>query len=384
MNIGLNGRYLGKHKTGVGRYLVSLLQEWKRNPRGHTFYIYVSNEELTPEDEALFNLGSPLVLRRVRRPIGTNSFHLWYNWTFPRAMVRDSIDWFFSPDYFSPLLIPKKIRRSQALHDISFVTRPKTFSMLFRIYCFIWSVIPSHSANLIFAVSEYTKNEISRFLRIPDNKIIVAAGAADPIFCPSEKRIIPQVEGLKGPFFLFVGKILNRRHLPELLEAFFRVIKERSDTSTQLVVRGANETVPYQDIQGQIKKINEAFGRPAIICPDYTHDSTLIELYQNTLGFCYLSTYEGFGLPVLEALACGSPVVTVQATSIPEVAGTAALYVNPKDPTDIGAALRQLLSNESLRTSLRENGLLRAQAFSWEISAKVILDSIQKAYDHKS
>lgn len=381
MNIGLNGRYLGKNKTGVGRYLFSLLQEWKRNPQGHKFYVYVSNEELTPEDQQLFSPDSPLILRRVGRPLRTQSFHLWYNWTFPRAMVRDSIDWFFSPDYFSPLLISRKIRRSQALHDISFVTRPKTFSFLFRFYCFIWSVIPSHSANLIFAVSEYTKNEIFRFLHIPEKKIIVAAGASDPIFRPGEQKITPKIPGLSGPFFLFVGKILNRRHLPELLEGFFRVMKDRSDTTTQLLVRGANETVPFQDIQGQIKRINDTCCRPAVLCLDYIHDSTLIELYQNTLGFCYLSTYEGFGLPVLEALACGSPVITVQATSIPEVAGDAALYVNPKDPRDIAAALQQLLSNESLRASLRENGLLRAHAFSWKITAKVILDSIEKTYD---
>lgn len=380
MHIGLNGRYLGTNKTGVGRYLLSLLQEWRRNPQGHTFTVYVSDEVLTPEDQDLFRGQSPIRLRRIPRPLHTRSYHAWYNWTLPRAMLQDHVDWFFSPDYFSPLYLPPKIRRSQVLHDVSFLAHPNWFSLPFQVYCQIWSKRPATTADLLFAVSEYSKFEIQKYISVPEKKIIVAHGAAEPKFQPASIPSKIELYGLHGPFFLYVGKILNRRHVPQLLEAFMRVAQEHAEVPVQLLIRGANETHPYINIEERIRSINSTLGREAIVYPKYISDSNLIGLYQSALGFCYLSTYEGFGLPILESLSCGTPVITVNATSIPEVAGDAGLYVDPTSVDQIAEQLRLLLTNESFRHERKVMSLKQSKNFSWGNTAIKILDELAASY----
>lgn len=379
MKIGINGRHLGPNKTGVSRYLLSLLQEWQRAPRGHQFFVYTSTEKLEPEDEALFVSGSPIIHRRIPRPIGTNSFHLWYNWSMPRTMIRDGINWFFSPDYFCPPFFPRSIRRSMTLHDISFFTHPAWFPLVYRLSCELYSRRPAKHADLIFTISDFSKKEIINEYGIPSQHILITPLAAENKFSPGLYTPSP-ISEISGPFFLFVGKILNRRHIKEMLLAFKSYLRQQSDISTQFIIRGRDETHPAQDIKQLVSEINSEMDRAAVIMLDYCDDRQLIQLYRNTQAFFYLSTYEGFGLPVLEALACGTPTVTVKETSIPEVAGEAAVYVDPTNIGELRRVMSRLLTDTPWTSDLRCRSVAQARKFSWENTANATLRAIEKAY----
>lgn len=380
MKIGINGRHLGPNKTGVGRYLINLLQEWKRSPRGHQFYVYTSTEQLEPEDRALFTAGSPIVHRQVSRPFGTSSFHLWYNWSLPRAMMKDGIDWFFSPDYFCPPHLSKSICRSLTIHDVSYLAHPEWFSLLYRFYGELFSKIPARTANIVFAVSKFSKSEILRFTKVEPERVIVTHEAVDSRFHPNGGDDTPQLKDLSFPYFLYVGKIFNRRHVQELIKAFERYLKISNNPNIQLVIRGKNETVPFQEIEIQIKDLNDRLGRLAILHPAFLTDNQLIALYQHARAFFYLSSYEGFGLPILESMACGVPTITVSATSIPEVAGDAAVYVDPKDIHGIADIMIRIMNDSAWVEDLRRRGLERTKMFAWSQTAEQTLKTIEASY----
>lgn len=379
MNVGINGRHLGPNKTGVGRYLFSLLQQWQHDSHGHRFFVYTSTEQLEPEDQTLFVAGSPIIHHHIPRPFQTNSFHLWYNWSLPQAMAKDDIDWFFSPDYFCPPFLRRRIGRSMSIHDASFLSHPEWFPWLYRLSCQVYSRYPASQANIIFTLSEFARREILQQYRVDPGKVIVTPLAADPKFSPDQMQplLIPD---LGTAYFLYVGKILNRRHVRELLLAFRSYLIDNSDTKIQLVIRGQDETHPPQHIEQLIASINAELGRPAVVCPAFCNDQQLVQLYRNARAFFYLSTYEGFGLPVLEALACGTPTVTVRASSIPEVAGEAAVFVDPMNAEQLQTTIRRLASDEPWVSELRRRSRLQVKRFSWATTSDRILEAIERSY----
>ncbi len=379
MKIGINGRYLGPNKTGVGRYLYNLLKVWSSNARGHEFFVYYSSEKLQPEDQALAERGHTVRLQHVPRPMRTGSFHLWYNISLPRAVMRDGIDFFFSPDYFLPPL-RRTIKRSLTIHDVSYLSHPDWFPPLYRMYCQLYSKRPARTADAVFTVSDFSKREIVKFTRTPEHRVIVTPEAADPSFRPSGVRRALSNFGIEKSYFLFVGKIFNRRHVDAALHAFKRYLASSRDTTTRFVIRGADETHPRIDIRGIAEKINADVGRDAVIFPEYVSDEDLVALYQQATGFFYLSDYEGFGLPIIEAMACGTPTVTVRSTSIPEVGGDAAIYVDPRRIDDIAAVMQQLVSDREWVGRIKDASLRQAGLFSWEDTATRTLEAIERSY----
>lgn len=379
MRVGLNGRHLGPNKTGVGRYVLSLLQEWQRASRGHQFFVYTSTEKLEPEDRALFMPGSPMTNRKLPRPFGTSSYHLWYNFSLPRAVKRDRVDFFFSPDYFLPPFLGS-IKRGLTIHDASYLAHPEWFPLAYRLYGRWYSKRPAATANLVLTVSEFSKRELQRLTAAPTERIVVTPEAADPRFGPSAERRDLSAFGLTGRYFLYVGKIFNRRHVAEMLQAFDHTLDRGHDRETQFAIRGQNETHPHIDIAGQVDRLNAKHGRPAAVLLPYVDDTLLPFLYRQAAGFFYLSTYEGFGLPVLEAMAGGTPTVTVRAGAIPEVAGDAAVYVNPTNIAELAEVMRRLLVERTWSNELRTRSIAQASTFSWAATASKTLDAITEAH----
>lgn len=380
MKIGINGRYLGPNKTGVGRYLYNLLKVWSSNQHGHEFIVYYSNEQLQPEDRALAERGHSVIFRHLSRPFRTNSFHLWYNFSLPRTIISDGIDFFFSPDYFLPPL-RKSIHRSLTVHDVSYLSHPEWFPFMYRIYGQLYSKRPARTADIVFTVSQFSKQEILKNIEIPEQRVVVTSEAADTTFRSSGVQGALSNFGFKKAYFLFVGKIFNRRHVDAALHAFTRYLASSRDTTTQFVIRGNNETRPRIDILGIAKKINADFNRDAVIFPGYISDEELVTLYQQATGFFYLSSYEGFGLPVLEALACGVPTVTVRGSSITEVAGEAGIYVEPTDIEGLKYIMNRLITDPAWVTSVRNRSIQQAQRFSWQKTATETLLAIEKVYN---
>lgn len=377
MRIGINGQYFGPGKTGVGRNISNLLSLWGNTAHAHEFWVYYSDEELDAEDAAV--LGTPNVHGvHLPRPFGTHWFHLWYNISLPRALARDRVDCFFSPDYFCPVVLPRHLLRCLTIHDVSYIVHPEWYSWQYRMYCTVNSVWPARRADCILTASEYQRQEIIRYLKIIPERVHVTARAADLRFRPAGAQAsTPLPSGITGPFFLFVGMIFNRRHVVEALDAFERFARRTRDRTTQFVLRGKDLTLPAQHIAEKSRAINARLGRNAVIQLPFVSDETLITLYQRAAGFLYLSTYEGFGLPVLEALACGTPTVTVHATAIPEAAGEAAVYVDPEDPEALSRVLERLINDTAWVQTLRQESLAQARQFTWARTARETLDAIE-------
>lgn len=178
--------------------------------------------------------------------------------------------------------------------------------------------------------------------------------------------------GLRDKFGFYVGSIFSRRHLPETIEAFFNLARERADY--QFLIGGKNYTHPHLDIDELVEQKNNTLGRQAILKVDFIGDFDLKLLYSACAFFIYLSDYEGFGLPPLEAMRAGAPVITSDRTSLKEVAGEAALLIKDNsDMQEIYRAMRRILMDEKLRSELSERGRKRANMFSWEECAEKIL-----------
>lgn len=379
MNIGINGRHLTENKTGVGRYLSNLLREWSTSPRGHHFFVYFSTEHPTKEDEEL--LSRPAVsVRRIPRPVGTNSFLLWYIFSLSRALRKDNIDYFFSADYFLPPL-PRQCMASMTIHDVSYLAHPEWFTPAYQVYCRIFSQARSKRANRIFTVSEFSRKEILTYIPMSADKISVIPLAADPAFTTQSSATTPLVT---SPFFLYVGKMLNRRNIKQLIEAFDTYLSTTKHSEMKLVLRGSNETHPRIDIESMATRLNNTHMRDAVVLLNgYLNDADLSNLYKHATATFYLSSYEGFGLPVLESLVSGTPVVTAPGTPMAEIAGDAAVLVTPTNVQDISNIMTRLTTDAPWVNELQKRAHTRASIFDWAKTAKQTLDQIERDYEQR-
>ena len=222
-------------------------------------------------------------------------------------------------------------------------------------------------ANHVLTISEFIKNEIHEILGLEPDRVTAVPLAPDPCFSLQKPEIVKKtLSALNLPekYFLFVGSLEPRKNLGLIVEAM-----ARQKDSVHLVLagwKGWGDKSWLSQAPPALKK--------KIITPGYVDDHTLVSLYTGALGFIYPSLYEGFGLPVLEAMACGCPVICSDAASLPEVADDAAMYINPQDPDTLKHAMEKVSTDPKLRQDLRRRGLRRAACFSWKKTAEKTLE----------
>lgn len=227
-----------------------------------------------------------------------------------------------------------------------------------------------NEAGIVFAVSEFTRQEaVSRFPEIA-NKIVTTPLAASSVFrkIDDAENILKKYNiNIRSPYLLYVGEIQPRKNIEALFSAFDS-LPNRLMNNTQIIIVGSarrkENMVRFQEALRKMRNRNKVIHLQNIPVED------LVKLYNKAYAFVYLSFYEGFGLPVLEAMSCGCPVLTSNTTSLKEVSAEAALTANPEDPEDILFKLQSILENPSLHKSLSEKGLQRAKDFSWQRTAE--------------
>lgn len=396
----------------MGRYLSNLLCGWGKLSVGQEFVLYF--KDYIPDDVPKNNNFESKILK-------SKSTAFFMHRLLPKAAEKDGIDLFFSPSYILPLKISKKIKTAVTIHDISYEAHPEWFSWQNNILLRFVSKKSAQRADIIITPSEFTKKEILKHYQVNPDKVFVVPLAADQKFryypsadekfgCCSfagfeaesghgvakgderrakprsrlaganeeSKKIIPELLSIlnkykiKSKFIFYIGAIFNRRFIPECIEAFKQIAKKIPEH--QFLISGTNYTHPFVDIDYIIKKANEDIGREAILHIDYVDENDLVYLYNAADLFIWLSSYEGFGLPPLEALACGTPVITTKMGSLAEAVGESAVFVsNPEDVKEISKAMGKVLSDEQLSIELIEKGLKQAQKFSWKKTAKETL-----------
>lgn len=377
MIIGIDAHSLEGKRTGVGRYLVNLLVQWdKLEQKDIKFILYFKKE--IPQD---LSLTKDFFKKRIlEAPANLQSNALFIHYLLPQAAKKDKIDILFCPSYIGP--INYKGQMALTLHDIIYQARPKLYnwpSPMDKILLKYVSRKSAQKARVIFTPSEFSREEVIKHYQIDPAKILVTFEAADDSFKQIvDKEKLDQIKEkyqIQDKFIFYVGSIFNRRHVFETICAFQKIAPELPQY--QFLVVGSNHTQPWIDMDRLVEAVNQDLNREAILRKDYLTGPDLVALYNAADLFVWLSDYEGFGLPVLESMACGTPVVTSHKTSLIEVADEAAIFVRDTKSTDeIAEAIYQGLTNEELHQDLKVKGLENAKRFSWPKCAQKTLEAL--------
>jgi alpha-1,3-rhamnosyl/mannosyltransferase len=367
--VGVDARELQGRPTGTGRYLRSLLRCWTRDAVEDRFVAYFNGP--IPDDPVL---RSATILTRSVTPAPVHPLR-WQECHLPAAARRDGVDVFFSPAYTCPLRL--KIPRVTAVHDLSFFSLPADFSWREALKRRVLTGLSIRGSRRILACSSFTRREITRHFpeaasRVreiplgPDDDLQVAPGRA-------EARARLQVE---GPLLLTVGTLLNRRRLATLIHA--AGLLARRLPSLVLDVVGDNRTHPLVDFEGLARRLGLE-GR--VRFSGFVSEDGLADRYAAADVAVFLSEYEGFGLPALEAAARRLPLVLSRRPSLSEVFAGAARFVDSDDPAEVAAALGQVLESRDLRAQLVERGTAIAAQHSWARTASLTRQALAEAAD---
>lgn len=371
MHIGIDARLVYYTRAGIGEYTLRLTQALARTFSEHCFTLLQDRRNKQPLLEA------PNI--RVAHTF-IPSHHRLEQYLLPWAVGQLAIDVFHSPDFIPPL------RRTGpsviTIHDLAFLIYPHFLTKdSARYYGQIDRAV--RRADRIIAVSESTKRDLVKMLGTPEDKITVIYEAADPLFRPEDRgealRHVQTLFDIPAEFILFVGTIEPRKNIPGLLRAYRR-LRDKYKLDPALVLAGAPGWLS-DDVH---KLVNELGLKSHCFFLGRVSNHDLFHLYNAAQCLVHPAFYEGFGLTPLEAMACGTPTVVSNVSSLPEVVGDAALLVNPEHDEEITVALWRVLTDMQLRAELRAKGLQRAAAFSWERAARQTMEVYQQAIGHAS
>ena len=356
LTVGIDARELQGRPTGTGRYLRNLLRLW--TARGEDLFIAYVNGPAPPDPV--------LKHERVRvRTVGDGRGRglVWQQRDLPPAVHADAPDVFFSPAYSCPLTLD--LPRVTAVHDLSFFSHPSDFAWADALRRRITVAASVRASAAVLACSAFSAREIaSRFPDAAPRVVHVPLGPDDDLPIAPAREAIRARRGLRGPLLLTVGAILNRRCLPTLLQA--TALLHRRGHDVYLDVVGENRTHPSLDLPDRTLRL----GLAARVClVGYATEEDLAERYAAADVAVFLSEYEGFGLPALEAAARGVPLVVSDRPALSEVFAEAALRVDPLDAEAVAGAVARLLRDHDLRQALVARGRELAARPSWALTA---------------
>jgi len=300
---------------------------------------------------------------------------LWHRARLPLPVETfiGPVDVFHSPDFTLPP-VRRGTRTLLTVHDLSFVRDPASAAPGLRAY--LNTVVPRSVARAdhVLADSQATKDDLVELYRLPAERISVLYSGVESVFQPvTDAGQLAAVRARYGlnpaPFILSVGTLQPRKNYVRLIQAFAAISSQSPISELQLVIAGGKGWL-FDSIFAEVERLGL---RERVRFPGFVADSDLPALYSAARVFAYPSLYEGFGLPLLEAMACGTPVVASDAACLPEVAGDAALLVPPTDVAALADALSRAVSDEAVRADLIARGLARARAFTWAKSARQLL-----------
>ncbi|MDZ7833068.1 MAG: glycosyltransferase family 1 protein [Desulfobacterales bacterium] len=358
MVIGVDARPLSYRLTGIGYYLMHLLEMLQKVDRANT-YVLISNKSIP------FELNNRN-WQKVEGHMGVRLLStLWMQTFGPYFAGRHQLDLFWGPRHHLPVFLPEKIKTVVTIHDLVHKRCPETMALENFLVERLLMKRALEKADAIIAVSRSTAADIRYFYRLPGRKISTIYPGV-PTFALQEQscgakqtdRSLPQ------KYFLFVGTLEPRKNLLTVLKAFEKLEPEKNDIN--LVIAGNIGWHAKDWLSG----LMQSSAKERVFLTGYVSRQVLKHLYENAFCLVFPSIYEGFGMPVLEAMAAKVPVITANFSAMAEVAGDAALLVNPESAPDIAGAMQKLLRQQDLRNDLLRNAESRLIKFSWETAAK--------------
>lgn len=364
----IDARLILNDTTGIGNYLtnliISLLEVDQKNE-----YTILINESLET-NHCINRLERKNLIKQKTR---ISAVRPEQQFVIPLKLINKAINVYHYPHFDLPLM--QMFSSIVTIHDLKYIIFPSffpEFGKLKKNYMNFFYRMAGMKSKKLIAVSESTKNDLIRLFNISTEKIVVVPLAADSIFKadPHKENVQSKLYklGLIDPYFVVVGERRPHKNLKRIIKAFY-IFKQRHSGNYKLIIVGKR----YANYSQPEKMIEHLNLEDEVIFTGYVADELLPLYYQGATALIFASLYEGFGIPILEAMGCGTPVITSNVSSMPEVAGDAALYVNPQDPKAIAERMEQIIVQKEIRSDLIMKGLNRSKKFSWKKTAEQTL-----------
>ncbi len=374
MRIAIDARGINWYKgTGIGTYTDNVLRNILKMDKENYYHIYWSGNSY---DE--FQQNNTRVIMASKKH--QRFFEQYY---FPENSKLNSIDIFHVPQNGIGLCENMKCKKIATIHDLIPYIMPETVGRgyLLKFLKDVPKVIDLSSS--LITVSEWSKQDILKFFPIDKDKIYVTPLAADDKYRPLDKEkcieLLSKAYNIKSPFILYIGGFSPRKNVKALITAFSKIYKELNSEYSLVIVGATKDQGQYlSEFSTNLELASK------IIFTGFVPEEHLPMLYNGCDAFVYPSLYEGFGLPPLEAMNCGTPVITSNLTSIPEVVGDAGILIDPYSEEELKTSIVKLLNDENLRKEYSLRGLARAKGFSWKKTAERTLDVYKKIYEMPS
>lgn len=377
LRIAVNTRLLLKDKLeGIGWFTYESLKRIVLSHPEHEFFFIFDRKF---DDEFIFakNVTPVVVGPPARHPV---LFYLWFEHSIPKILKKIKADIFISPDAFCSL--KTKVKTLLVIHDLNFEHYPEHLPWLIQKYYRYYTPRFARKATRIATVSEFSKHDIVKQYKIDPEKIDVVYNGANSVFRPLsdlEKEKTKEIFTNGKNYFLFIGAISPRKNLKNLLKGF-DLYRQNNITDTKLLVVGEK----MWDGGGLDAVFSKMKFKDEVSFTGRLKPEELAEVIGSALALTYTSFFEGFGIPIIEAFNAGTPVITSNTTSMPEIAGDAALLTDPFKPESIANAMKDITFNVRLRNKLVEKGNVRKLDFSWEKTANNLWKSIEKVIKQNS
>lgn len=371
LKIGIIYGGISEQKAGMDHYLHQVLLAMKRLAPQHRYTLIDHRPGNTPFKEQFEHL-------LLELPDGPLRVSRWNLRTVPAVLSR--FDLVFSPGLYGPVRIPAGVASVMVVHDLTRYLFPDFFQFNLVQKALDRLVYPAmlRRYDHLLAVSQATRQDLMRRFRIRGEKITVAYHGAEPDLKPLSRqraeRVLADTYGLKSPFALFLGTLEPRKNIPNLLRAFAAI---QGQIPHDLVLVG-QKGWKWEPIFEEMKQLNLA---SRVRWVGYVPDQERVLFYNGADFLVYPSWYEGFGMPLLEAMQCGCPVITSRVSAMPEVVGKAGLLVDPGNTEELQAAMLRLVHEPGLRQKLAEAGRAQAGKFSWDDAARTTLEVFEKAHE---
>jgi glycosyltransferase involved in cell wall biosynthesis len=371
MNIAVNTRLLLKDKLeGIGWFSYETLKRITTQHKEHTFYFLFDRPF---DDEFIFsdNIIPKIIPPQARHPF---LYVAWFDLALPLAFRKIKPDLFLSPD--GMLSTTSDVKSLPVIHDLNFEHFPNDLPTLTRLYYNRYFPKFAHKAKRIATVSEFSKRDIAQTYGVNEDKIDVVYNGSNEYYSPisyNQQQRTRQIYAQNCQYFLFIGSLHPRKNLANLFYAF-ESYKQSTGLDTKLMIVGQKKWWT-DDIRKAYKSMEH---KNAVIFTGRLSTVEVKNVLASALAMVYVSTFEGFGIPILEAMSCDIPVITSNVTSMPEVGGDAVLTVDPFSVESIKNAMVKIAKDSNLRNQLIVKGQERRQLFSWQLTADKIWTSIEK------
>jgi glycosyltransferase involved in cell wall biosynthesis len=378
LHIGIDAHAIGARQGGNETYIRQLILALAALDRENTYSIYLAEREAVEEWQSLFARAHPnFTVRRlppptpiVRAPVAL-AFEL-------RRRPVDLLHVQYTAPPFCPVPVVATI------HDLAFEHHPETFTRRGSWQMKMTVRWTARRAVRLATVSQFSREDLLQTYRLPSEKVVVTYNGVEPRFQPvpegpDEAAAVRRRWGISGPYILALGSLQPRKNLPRLVRAYGALRRNHPSIRHQLVIAGRDLW-----LSGEIhQQIAEEPWAGDIVRTGYVPEQDLPALYRSADLLVYPSFFEGFGLPPVEAMACGVPVVTSQVGSLLEICGEAAQWVDPYDEHSIERAIYEVLTDPARQASLRQAGAVQARRFDWRETAQRTLDLYREAYQSR-